>query len=73
MAAVSLKNTTASGGIDPFVEVNPNGPTNEAPISPTLDPPDLPGVGVVCTADTLSFPLSSTGVPGPFVFTRAPA
>lgn len=65
--------TTASGGIDPFVEVNPDGTTKEAPISPTLDPPDLPGVGVVCTADTLSFPESSTGIPGPFVFTRAPA
>lgn len=70
---IDLVFTTASGGIDPFVEVNADGSTSEAPISPTLDPPDLPGEGVVCTADTLSFPVSSTGVPGPFVFTRAPA
>jgi hypothetical protein len=70
---IDLVFTTASGGIDPFVEVNPDGSTEEAPISPTLDPPDLPGVGVVCTADTLSFPESSTGIPGPFVFTRTPA
>jgi hypothetical protein len=69
---IDLVFTTASGGIDPFVEVNADGSTKEAPISPTLDPPDLPGEGVVCTADTLSFPVSSTGVAGPFVFTRAP-
>jgi hypothetical protein len=70
---IDLVFTTAEGGIDPFVELNADGSTSEAPIAPTLDPPDLPGAGVVCTADTLSFPESSTGVPGPFVFTRAPA
>lgn len=62
--------TTAEGGIEPFVEVQPDGSTKPAPISPTLDPPDINGGTTTCTPDTLTFVTSISGQPATFVFSH---